>query len=190
MDLVSIHSKIFTVRGLRVMLDYDLAALYEVETRALKQAVRRNMDRFPDDFMLRLTAEEVQLMVSQFVIPSKQHLGGALPLAFTEQGVVMLSSVLKSKKALQVNIAIMRAFVVLRLYALSYSEIASKLSELEQQYNRQFADVYDALNYLMNDKKAREAFESRERIGFKPLLPDNLNAPPLVQICNRRSRKK
>ena len=173
MELTNIHSKIYIVRGLRVMLDYDLAVLYEVETRALKQAVRRNEDRFPDDFMLRLTAEEVQLMVSQFVIPSKQQLGGALPFAFTEQGVAMLSSVLKSKKALQINIAIMRAFVALRQYALSYSEIASKLGELEQQFNRRFADVYDALNYLMNDKKAREAFESRERIGYKPLLPGN-----------------
>ena len=169
MDIASIHSKIYEVRGLRFMLDYDLADLYEVETRALKQAVRRNEDRFPEDFMIQLTAEEVEVMVSQFVIPSKQQLGGALPFAFTEQGVAMLSSVLKSKRALQVNIAIMRAFVVLRQYALNYSEIANKLSELEQQYNRQFADVYDALNYLMSDKQAREAFEDRKRIGFKSL---------------------
>ncbi len=169
MDLVSIHSKIYEVRGLRVMLDYDLSDLYEVETRALKQAVRRNKDRFPEDFMIQLTVEEVQVMVSQFVIPSKQQLGGALPFAFTEQGVAMLSSVLKSKRALQVNISIMRAFVALRQYAPNYSEIANKLNELEQQYNRQFADVYDALNYLMNDKQAREAFEARKLIGFNLL---------------------
>lgn len=169
MELASIHSKIYEVRGLRVMLDYDLSDLYEVETRALKQAVKRNKDRFPEDFMIQLTAEEVQVMVSQFVIPSKQQLGGALPFAFTEQGVAMLSSVLKSKRALQVNISIMRAFVALRQYALNYSEIANKLSELEKQYNRQFADVYDALNYLMNDKQAREAFETRKRIGFNLL---------------------
>jgi len=169
MDLESIHSKIYVMRGMRVMRDYDLSDLYEVETRALKQAVRRNMDRFPEDFMIQLTAEEVHAMVSQFVIPSKQQLGGALPFAFTEQGVAMLSSVLKNKRALQVNIAIMRAFVALRQYALNYSEIANKLNELEQQFNRQFADVYEALNYLMNDKQAREAFEVRKRIGFKPL---------------------
>jgi hypothetical protein len=169
MELASIHTKIFEVRGIRVMFDYDLADLYEVETRALKQAVKRNMERFPEDFMIQLTNEEVEFMVSQFVIPSKQHLGGALPFAFTEQGVAMLSSVLKSKRALQVNIAIMRAFVTLRKYALNYSEIASKLCELEQQFNRQFADVYDALNYLMSDKQEREAFEERKRIGFKSI---------------------
>src|SRR5437870_4265474 len=103
MQLQAIQKKIYEIRMQKAMLDYDLAALYEVETRALKQAVRRNIHRFPEDFMFELTRDEIEQMVSQNVIPSKSYLGGALPFAFTEQGVAMLSSVLKSKKAVQVN---------------------------------------------------------------------------------------
>jgi hypothetical protein len=99
MELLTIQNKVFTVRGKKVMLDFDLAQMYEVETRALKQAVRRNLERFPEDFMFELSPNEILSMVSQFVIPSKGQLGGASPFAFTEQGVAMLSSVLKSKKA-------------------------------------------------------------------------------------------
>ena len=113
MELSIIQSKIYEIRGIRVMLDFDLAEMYQVETRALKQAVKRNISRFPSDFMFVLTEQEIDFMVSQFVIPSKKHLGGALPFAFTEQGVAMLSSVLRSEKAIDINITVMRAFVVL-----------------------------------------------------------------------------
>ena len=101
MELQVIQNKIYEVRGQKIMLDFDLAQLYEVETRALKQAVKRNIDIFPDDFMFVLTEKEVEHMVSQFVIPSKSYFGGALPFAFTEHGVTMLANVLKSKKARQ-----------------------------------------------------------------------------------------
>jgi len=117
MEIAIIQSKICEIRDRKVMLDFDLAEIYQVETRALKQAVKRNIERFPIDFMFVLTEQEVDLLVSQFVIPSKKYLGGALPFAFTEQGVAMLSSILKSKKAIDINITVMRAFVVLRQYA-------------------------------------------------------------------------
>src|SRR3989338_9556877 len=109
-----IERKIFLFRGEKVMLDKDLASLYQVRPIALRQQVKRNTDRFPEDFMFQLSEEETKFMVSQNVIPSKQSLGGYLPYAFTEQGIAMLSSVLKSKRAIHVNIAIMRAFVKLR----------------------------------------------------------------------------
>jgi phage regulator Rha-like protein len=112
MELQLIQNKIYEIRGQRVMLDFDLAEMYEVETRALKQAIKRNIDRFPNDFMFELNEKEIENLVSQSVIPSKSKLGGAKPFAFTEQGVAMLSSVLNSKKAIQVNIAVIRAFVL------------------------------------------------------------------------------
>ncbi|MFN5794014.1 MAG: ORF6N domain-containing protein, partial [Bacteroidota bacterium] len=147
MELAIIENKIVEIRGVKVMLDFDLAELYEVETRALKQAVKRNLDRFPKDFMFVLTDKEIDELVSQNVIPSKSKVGGSLPFAFTEQGVAMLSSVLKSKKAMQINISIIRAFVFIRQYALSHKELSEKLSAIEKKYNKQFADVYEALNY-------------------------------------------
>lgn len=162
-----IENRIFEVDGHKVMFDFDLAQLYEVETRALKQAVRRNLDRFPKDFMFQLTEKQVEEMVSHFVIPSKKYLGGALPFAFTEQGVAMLSSVLKSQKAVQMNIAIMRAFVMIRRYALSHKDLTEKLKTLETKYDKQFKDVYEALNFLVDEKKETEDYQSRKRIWFK-----------------------
>jgi hypothetical protein len=167
MELVVIQKKIYEIRGHKVMLDFDLAALYEVENRALKQAVKRNLDRFPADFMFILSEKEVNLLVSQNVIPSKSYFGGALPYGFTEQGVAMLSSVLKSKKALQVNISIMRAFVMMRQLAMNYKDLADKISILEQKYNKQFADVYEALDLLLQDRSVQEDFSKRKRIGYK-----------------------
>ena len=127
MDLQIIQNKIFEVRGCRVMLDYHLAELYQVETRALKQAVKRNIERFPSDFMFVLTKEEANLLlsigVSQNVIPPDYNFGVAMPMAFTEQGVAMLSSVLRSKVAIEVNISIMRAFVLMRQMAIGYEEL-------------------------------------------------------------------
>ena len=108
---VQVERRIFLVRGQKVILDFDLAELYGVETRALKQAVRRNLDRFPADFMFELSVAEIKNLVSQTVIPTRGKLGGATPMAFTEQGVAMLSSVLRSTRAVEVNIAIMRTFV-------------------------------------------------------------------------------
>jgi hypothetical protein len=167
MELAIIENKIVEIRGVKVMLDFDLAELYEVETRALKQAVKRNLDRFPMDFMFVLTDNEINELVSQNVIPSKSKMGGSLPFAFTEQGVAMLSSVLKSKKAMQINISIMRAFVFIRQYALSHKELSEKLSALEKKYNKQFADVYEALNYLINKEKQIEKQSNRKKIGYK-----------------------
>ncbi len=149
------------------MLDYDLAELYQVETRALKQAVKRNIKRFPDDFMFELKAVEVDAMVSQIVIPSKQKFGGAMPMAFTEQGLAMLSGILKSQKAIDVNISIMRAFAFIRQYALSHKDLTEKLKELETRYNQQFHDVYEAINYLLQKDKQETQQKERTRIGFK-----------------------
>src|SRR6266404_5530915 len=120
--LRQVERRILLLRGQNVILDFDLAELYGVETRALKQAVRRNLDRFPPDFMFELSAAEIKKLVSQTVIPTRGTLGGAIPMAFTEQGVAMLSSVLRSARAVQVNIAIMRTFVRLREMLLSNAE--------------------------------------------------------------------
>ncbi|MCC6723933.1 MAG: ORF6N domain-containing protein [Saprospiraceae bacterium] len=163
MELKIIHQKILILRGQKVLLDFDLASLYEVETRALKQAVKRNLIRFPKDFMFELSENEIEEVVSQNVIPSKSYLGGAVPMAFTEQGIAMLSSILRSEKAALVNIAIMRTFVMMRRYALTYEELAQKISELESKYE----DVKEVLNQLLMTKEQQQEWENRKRIGFK-----------------------
>ncbi len=167
MQLEIIQSRIYEIRDQRVMLDYDLAELYQVETRVLKQTVKRNINRFPTDFMFELTPAEIDSMVSQIVIPSKKKLGGALPMAFTEQGLAMLSGILKSQKAIDVNISIMRTFVWLRQYALSHKELTARLKELESKYNQKFQDVYEAINYLLQKDKQEINQKERTRIGFK-----------------------
>ena len=166
MLIKNIQSKIYEIRNQKVMLDYDLAQLYEVETKVLNQSVKRNPDRFPEDFMFQLTEEEFNNLRSQFVTSSW---GGKryMPYAFTEQGVSMLSSVLKSKKAVQVNISIMRVFVAVKQLILGNTELSKKLKELESKYNKQFSDVYEALNYLMSIKKADEKINKRTKIGYK-----------------------
>lgn len=153
---------IVLLRGERVMLDVHLAELYEVETRALKQAVRRNRVRFPEDFMYELTKEEAALMVSQGVIPSLRSLGGTTPFAFTEAGVAMLSSVLNSKKAMAVNVAIVRTFIALRRIARNYSFIMEKLKALDVKTDKRFKEVYDLMAELIGPAKP-----PRKRIGFK-----------------------
>ena len=157
----NIAQLVFFIRGEKVMLDFDLAELYGVETRALKQAVRRNHDRFPPDFMFELSAAEIENLVSQSVIPTRGKLGGATPMAFTEQGVAMLSSVLRSPRALKVNIAIMRTFVRLREMLLSHANLARKLAELENKYDAQFKAVFDAIRELMQPPTP-----PRRQIGF------------------------
>ncbi len=126
-----IRNLIHTIRGQQVMLDRDLAVLYQVENRALKQAVKRNIEKFPNDFMFILTDDEIELMVSQNVIPSKQHLGGSKPYMFTESGIAMLSSVLKSEIATKVSIAIMRTFVEMRRFLVNNQELFSRLDRVE-----------------------------------------------------------
>ncbi len=162
-----IAAAIYLVRDQKVMLDRDLAELYGVETRVLKQAVRRNMDRFPSDFMFSLSTEEVDEMVSQNVIPSKKIFGGAAPMAFTEQGVSMLSSVLRSPQAVQVNIAIMRTFVELRHLMDSNRELARKIDTLEDKYDEQFTIVFEAIKRLLDDHDAQVDSKTK-RMGFHP----------------------
>jgi hypothetical protein len=157
-----ISQKIIEIKGHKVLLDFDLATLYNTETRTLKQAVRRNIHRFPEDFMFELTKDEIEGLVSQFVIPSKSKFGGAYPFAFTEQGVAMLSSVLNNEKAIEINIAIMRSFVSLRKFALTYEELTKRVTEIEQQ----FPDIYKALNHLMDSKQNRQIQEERKKIGY------------------------
>lgn len=127
-----VMNQIYYIRGQKVMLDRDLAELYGVETRVLKQAVRRNIDRFPEDFMFEVPENEIDLMVSQFVIPDKKIFGGARPFAFTEQGVAMLSSVLNSKRAIQINIQIMRIFTKVRQMLADNTELRLEISEMKQ----------------------------------------------------------
>ena len=166
MSPVAIAPMVRWIRHEKVILDFDLAQLYGVETRALKQAVRRNRERFPADFMFDLEPDEVASLVSQSVIPKIQKLGGAVPFAFTEQGVAMLSSVLKSPRAIEVNIAIMRTFVQLRRLMDSNRVLARKIAALEKKYDEQFAVVFEAIRQLIADGEGPDS-EPRERIGFR-----------------------
>ena len=157
--------RILLLRGQRVMLSIDLAALYEVEVRALIQAVKRNRGRFPEDFMFQLSNEEVAHLKSQIVISSPGWGGGRqAPYAFTEQGVAMLSSVLRSPRAVAVNIEIMRAFVHLRQLLATHAELAQKLAELERKYDTKFRVVFDAIRQLMEPVPD---VSSRPEIGFR-----------------------
>lgn len=149
-------------RGHKVILDFHLAKLYEVETRSLKQQVKRNLDRFPEDFMFELGPSEINELVSQNVIANKGVLGGASPMAFTEQGVAMLSSVLRSKKAVDVNIAIMRTFVQLRKLFESNKELEKQILSMEKKYDQQFKAVFDAIKKLIGREN-----EPRKEIGYK-----------------------
>jgi len=159
-DLV--ESKIFFIRGQKVMLDRDLALLYGVPTSRLNEQVKRNIKRFPKDFCLQLTREEFNILKSHFAISSW---GGTrkLPYVFTEQGVAMLSSVLKSEKAIEVNVAIMRTFVKIRKFINSYEGLARKIAELEKKYDKKIGNIFKVLDYLIKE----EDNENRKEIGFK-----------------------
>jgi hypothetical protein len=158
-----ISRRIHTIRGHRVMLDADLAELYGVTTGALNQAIKRKAERFPEDFMFRLSQEESYSLRSQTVIlePGRGKYRKFLPYAFTEQGVAMLSGILQSHRAVQVNIAIMRAFVRMRRMLISHEELARKVAALEGKYDSQFRVVFDAIRALMEPPKT-----PRQRIGF------------------------
>ena len=181
----SIQNRIYELRGERVMLDFDLAALYEVPTKVLNQAVKRNNARFPKDFLFRLTAAEWQEMRSQFVTASdgsgilkSQIVTGSqskrntaiTPYAFTEQGVAMLSGILNSERAIKMNIAIMRAFVEIRKVLLQESDLKEQLKLIKErmgEHDVQLSQIYDALENLLDDKAAERKWEERERIGFR-----------------------
>jgi Asp-tRNA(Asn)/Glu-tRNA(Gln) amidotransferase A subunit family amidase len=162
-----IERAIYLLRGQKVMLSTHLAVLYGVEVRVLVQAVKRNLERFPKDFMFQLTRMEFANLKSQFVISSWGGLRRATPYAFTEQGVAMLSSVLKSQRAVQVNIEIMRAFVRLRRMLASHADLARRLDALEQNYDAQFKAVFDAIRELMTPTVPRR----RRAIGFQAGKP-------------------
>ncbi|QNA45510.1 ORF6N domain-containing protein [Lacibacter sediminis] len=183
--IVSIQNRIYEIRGERVMLDFDLAALYEVPTKVLNQAVKRNVKRFPADFMFRLTAAEWKTIRSQIVTPSESD--GVLrsqivtasqskrnttvaPYAFTEQGVAMLSGILNSDKAIQMNIAIMRAFVEIRKILLKENDLKEQMKEIKDrigEHDVQLNQIYDAMENLLDEKAAERKWDERERIGFK-----------------------
>jgi len=163
MELQVIQNKIYEIRGFRVILDFDLAELYQVPTKALKQAVKRNLQRFPDDFMFELTIEEWQNLRSQIVTSSW---GGTRysPFAFTEQGFAMLSSVLKSEIAIEINISIMRTFVKIREFSSAYSELNQKLETFMIETNMQFNDIYQALAELASKRESEE--RSHRPVGY------------------------
>jgi len=175
MQLQQIETKIYEIRGQKVMLDFDLAEMYEVQTKNLNLAVKRNINRFPKDFMFQLNKTEWEVLRLQIVTSNSQRLQietletgrgkytKYLPHAFTEQGLAMLSGILNSEKAIEVNIAIMRAFVFMRKYALTHKDLTEKLRELETKYDKQFKDVYDAINFLLQKDKQ----QSHKRIRLK-----------------------
>ena len=195
MELQPIQSKIYEIRGQRVMLDFDLAELYQVETRVLKQAVRRNIERFPEDFMLRLSAKEANRLIdigrSQNVIPQGYNIGSSEMFAFTEEGVAMLSGVLRSKAAVQVNIAIMRAFVAMRNYITSTTTVTAELSEirarlalleqtgkdnaeavsdLSEDMRRELDSIYQAIGAL--SVKLPQTRKPSQPVGFRQAHPE------------------
>jgi phage regulator Rha-like protein len=183
----NIQNRIYEIRGERVMLDFDLAALYEVETKVLNQSVKRNSKRFPEDFMFRLTRNEWHNLRSQFVTSSVQapdnqsnqgsqivtsNYGGVryLPYAFTEEGVAMLSGVLNSDKAINMNIAIMRAFVEIRKILMQEFDFKEQLKQIKErigEHDAQLNQIYDAMENLLDEKAAARKWNEREKIGFK-----------------------
>ncbi len=178
MQIELIQNKIYEIRGQKVMPDFDLSASYEVETKRLNEQVKRNIGRFPEDFMFRLSKEEwgyiqIQMLTGSEMMRSQNATASqkkrnitTTPYAFTEHGVTILASVLRSEKAVQVNIAIVRAFVALRNLSMHYKDIAQKLAELEAKYDMQFLDIYGALNKLIEGEVKTVSWEKRERIGF------------------------
>ncbi len=168
MELKIIQNKIHEIRGIRVMLDFDLASLYQVENRALKQSVRRNIKRFPADFMFQLTKSEWKQVITDCDnLPKNVRFSPVTPLAFTEQGVAMLSSVLRSDRAIDVNIAIIRAFVVLRQNLSEYKDLKKKIDRLEDEMNVNIQDINQALNYLLEKDNDEQKAQKRKRIGYK-----------------------
>lgn len=194
MELQVIQNKIYEIRGQRVMLDFDLAAIYQVETRALKQAVRRNIERFPDDFLFVLTKDEanrlIAIGVSQNVISPDYNIGSSDMFAFTEQGVAMLSSVLRSKAAIQANIAIMRAFVAMRNYITTTTSVSAELAEIRAKLallERNDEDNMEAVNDLSEDMR-QELDNIYQAIAALSVKPQQV-APPHKPIGFKTDNK-
>ena len=167
MELQIIQNKIFEVRGYRVMLDFDLAELYNVKTKVLKEAVKRNIQRFPCDFMFELDKEEFhQLVTNCDQFPESLKHSSVSPMVFTEQGVAMLSTVLRSQTAIDVNISIMRAFVLMRQMVIGYDELLKRIEELEESTDAQFSEIYQALTQLLSKPDPKP----RKPIGYR--IPD------------------
>jgi len=159
-----ILNKIYVIRGQKVMLDRDLAELYDVETRRLKEQVRRNMSRFPEEFMFELTKEELEEWRTQYSSSNRDVMGIRIaPFVFTEHGILMLSSVLSSEKAVQMNIQIIKTFVQLRKIANNYEEIMAKIQQIESQTNEQFSEIYQVLQNLLSKPEEKP----RKEIGYK-----------------------
>ncbi len=169
MKLQLIQNKIYSLRGQKVMLDFDLAQLYETETKYLKRAVRLNIKRFPSDFMFEVSKTEWDSLRCNFgtLETGRGKYPKYLPFAFTEQGVAMLSGIINSNKAIEVNISIMRAFVLMRHVALNYTELAKEIKKLEKKFNKKFIDVYEALDLLLNDKQSVNDWNNRKKVGYK-----------------------
>ena len=168
MELELIKRSILEIRGKKVILDFELAKMYQSETKRLKESVRRNITRFPDDFMFELSLQEWNLLRTQFATSKK---GGTTrpPFAFTEQGVAMLSSVLNSEIAIEVNINIMRAFVLMRQFALTYQELSEQLKDLENRHNQKFDDIEQVLKYLIQKDKKQILEGERKQVGYKKI---------------------
>lgn len=169
MEIQLIASKIHEIRGQKVMLDFDLAELYGIETRTLNQAVRRNKTRFPEDFMFMISDLEFKILMSQIVTSSW---GGTRkkPLAFTEHGVTMLASVLRSEIAIKMNISIVRAFIVMRKSIININKISEQLLELKERvgsHDVQLNEIYTAIETLLDERSKQQDWHARERIGFK-----------------------
>ena len=166
MEIELIKQSIHEIRGQKVILDFDLAKMYQVETKRLKESVRRNIRRFPEDFMFELSTEEWLSLMTQFATSSW---GGQRynPYAFTEQGVAMLSSVLNSDIAIDINISIIRAFVMIRQFALTYQELNEKLIALEKKHNQKFTDIDQVLNYLIKKEQQLTLQTTRKQVGYK-----------------------
>jgi ORF6N domain len=167
----SIQNRIYEIRGERIMLDFDLAELYDVATKVLNQAVKRNVKRFPEDFMFRLTSIEWMTMRSQNVTASQNKRNTDItPYAFTEQGVAMLSGVLSSDRAINMNIAIMRAFIEIKRIAIQQMDLRTQLHEIKErlgEHDIQLNQIYDAMENLLDKNAAQKKWDARERIGFK-----------------------
>jgi hypothetical protein len=167
-----IASKIYLIRDKKVMLDRDLAELYDVKAIRLREQVRRNTERFPENFMFQLSEEEVDIMVTQNAIPSRKHLGGYLPYAFTEHGILMLANVIKSNRAIKVCVRIIEIFVRMREMLITYKDVIHKLEEIEKKYIDHDQKIMLIFEYLKQFEKAKEdplEYTNRPRIGFKPL---------------------
>jgi phage regulator Rha-like protein len=163
-------SRIYMLRGQSVMMDRDLAELYGVQAKRLREQVRRNAERFPEKFMFRLTDEEVELMVTQNAAPSKQHFGGSLPFAFTEHGVLMLASVLRSGRAVQMSIRIIEVFVKMREMIMMHADLFTKLKDIEQHvatHDEHIIVLFEHLKRLLDENDKRKKHENRRLIGFE-----------------------